>query len=167
MPLDAIFQLASMTKIMTSVGALTLNEEGRLPLMSRLGEYLPAFEKMNVGSVSSAGEITTEPAKPIFIHDLFRHTSGIIYGGRGNTPIHKLYPGGSAVAAAQYTGEEILDKLASLPLLYQPGHRLGLFVRHRCARAGGGEGERQTARRIPQGGGVGQGEDARHHVRGA
>lgn len=31
MPLDAIFQLASMTKIMASVGALALNEEGRLP----------------------------------------------------------------------------------------------------------------------------------------
>ena len=121
MPLDAIFQLASMTKIMTSVGALTLNEQGRLPLKSRLDEYLPAFEKMKVGTVSSAGEITTEPAKPIFIHDLFRHTSGIVYGGRGNTPIHKLYPGGSAGAAVEYTGEEFIAKLASLPLLYQPG----------------------------------------------
>jgi CubicO group peptidase (beta-lactamase class C family) len=121
MPLDAIFQLASMTKIMTSVGALTLNEQGRLPLKSRLGEHLPAFDDMKVGSVSSSGEITTEPAKPIYIHDLFRHTSGIVYGGRGTTPIHKLYPGGSAVAAAQFTGEEFLAKLSSLPLLYQPG----------------------------------------------
>lgn len=121
MPLDAIFQLASMTKIMVSVGALALNEEGRLPLKSPLHQYLPAFAKMNVGVVSSTGEITSEPAKPIFIHDLYRHTSGIIYGGRGATPVHKLYPGGSAGAAAQYTSEEFTTKLASLPLLYQPG----------------------------------------------
>ena len=121
MPLDAIFQLASMTKIMTSVGALTLNEQGRLPLKSSLGEYFPAFADMKLGKVSSSGEITTEPAKPIYIHDLFRHTSGIVYGGRGNTPIHKLYPGGSATAAADFTGEEFLAKLSSLPLLYQPG----------------------------------------------
>lgn len=121
MPLDAIFQLASMTKIMTSVGALTLNEQGRLPLKSQLDEYLPAFENKKVGTATSAGEITTEPAEPIFIHDLFRHTSGIVYGGRGKTPIHKLYPGGSATAAAEYTGEEFIAKLGPLPLLYQPG----------------------------------------------
>jgi CubicO group peptidase (beta-lactamase class C family) len=116
MPLDAIFQLASMTKIMASVGALALNENGRLPLKSRLDEYFPAFAKMTVGA-----EGKTEAARPIFIHDLFRHTSGITYGGRGNTPVHKLYPGGSATAAAQYNGEEFVAKLASLPLLYQPG----------------------------------------------
>src|SRR5262245_33185614 len=46
MPLDAIFQLASMTKPMVSVGGLVLNEDGRLPLKSRLDQYYPQFEKM-------------------------------------------------------------------------------------------------------------------------
>ena len=119
MPLDAIFQLASMTKIMVSVGALALNEQGRLPLKSRLDEYYPAFANMKVGVVSG-DQVALEPAKPIFIHDLFRHTSGFTYGGRGSTAVHKLYPGG-AEAARQYTGEEFLAKLATLPLLYQPG----------------------------------------------
>jgi CubicO group peptidase (beta-lactamase class C family) len=120
MPLDAIFNLASMTKVMTAAGGLTLNEQGRLPLKSPLGEYLPAFAKMNVGVVTS-GELKLEPAKPIYIHDLFRHTSGITYGGRGDTAVHKLYPSGSAPAAAQYASEEFIAKLASVPLLYQPG----------------------------------------------
>lgn len=119
---DTIFQLASMTKIMASVGGLVLNEEGRLPLKSRLDEYFPAFGKMTVGVVSPSGEITQEPQKnPIFIHDLFRHTSGIPYGGRGSTPVHKLWPGGSATAAVQYDGAEFLAKATSLPLLHQPG----------------------------------------------
>ena len=121
MPLDAIFNLASMTKVMTAVGGLTLNEEGRLPLKSRLSEYLRAFTNMNVGTVGTNGEIKLEPASPIYIHDLYRHTSGITYGGRGDSAVHKLYPSGSAPAAAQYSGEEFLAKLGSTPLLYQPG----------------------------------------------
>ncbi len=121
MPLDAVFQLASMTKIMVSVGGLVLNEDGRLPLKSPLAEYFPAFAKMNVGVVSASGETAMQPANPIFIHDLFRHTSGITYGGRGNTAVHKLYPAGSSVAATQYTGDEFIAKLGALPLLHQPG----------------------------------------------
>ena len=121
MPLDAVFQLASMTKILVAAGGLVLNEEGRLPLKSRLDEYLPAFGKMKVGVVSPSGEIGSEPAKPIFIHDLFRHTSGLTYGSRGTTPVHKLYPEGSGAAAAQYSSDEFIAKLTSLPLLYQPG----------------------------------------------
>jgi CubicO group peptidase (beta-lactamase class C family) len=121
MPLDAIFNLASMTKPMAAVAGLTLNEEGRLPLKSRLDEYFPAFGKMNVGVVGAAVDAKPEAAKPIFIHDLYRHTSGLTYGGRGDTPVHKLYPSGSAPAAAQYNADEFLAKLASLPLMYQPG----------------------------------------------
>lgn len=121
MPLDAIFQLASMTKIMASVGALALNEQGRLPLYSRLDEYFPAFAKMNVGVVGANGELTLQPAPPIRIHDLLRHTSGLTYGGRGSTPVHKLYPAGSAAAAVAFSGDEFLGKLATLPLLHAPG----------------------------------------------
>jgi CubicO group peptidase (beta-lactamase class C family) len=121
MPLDAIFNLASMTKPMTAVAGLVLNEEGRLPLKSRLDEYFPAFTKMNVGVVGAAADAKPDVARPIFIHDLYRHTSGLTYGGRGDTPVHKLYPSGSAPAAAQYTSEEFIAKLGSLPLMYQPG----------------------------------------------
>ena len=121
MPLDAVFQLASMTKIMASVGALVLNEQGRLPLNSRLDEYFPAFAKMNVGVVGANGELALQPAPPIRIHDLLRHTSGLTYGGRGSTPVHKLYPAGSAAAAVAYSGDEFIAKLASLPLLHAPG----------------------------------------------
>jgi CubicO group peptidase (beta-lactamase class C family) len=121
MPLDAIFNLASMTKVFTAVGGLTLAEEGRLPLKSRLDEYFPAFANMKVGIVGPNVDAKVESAKPIYIHDLYRHTSGLTYGGRGDTAVHKLYPSGSAPAAAQYNGEEFIAKLTSLPLLYQPG----------------------------------------------
>jgi len=55
------------------------------------------------------------------MQDLMRHTSGLIYGGRGTTAVHKLYPASSSSAARDMTGPEFLDRLSELPLLYQPG----------------------------------------------
>lgn len=121
MPLDAIFQLASMTKVLTSVAGLVLNEAGRLPLKSRLDEYFPAFATMNVGVESAQGVLSLEAARPIFIHDLFRHTSGLTYGARGHTAVHKLYPASSVSAALREPGDEFIARLAALPLLHQPG----------------------------------------------
>ena len=122
MKTDAIFNLASMTKVLAVVTALTLYEEGRLPLKSTLSTYYPQFGSMQVGVVDANGAVKLEPAKqPIFVQDLMRHTTGLTYGARGNTPVHKKYPAGSAGAAFAMTGPEFIDALAKLPLLYQPG----------------------------------------------
>ena len=122
MTTDAIFNLASMTKVMASVGALTFYEEGKLPLKAPISDWFPQFKDMKVGQVDADGKLTTVPAKnPITVQDLMRHTNGLTYGGRGATPIHKFYPAGSAPAAANYTSEEFLNKLAAAPLLYEPG----------------------------------------------
>ena len=119
---DAIFNLASMTKVMAVAGALTYYEEGRLPLKAQLSDWYPQFKNSKVGVVSATGELTTEPAlQPITIQDLMRHTSGLTYGGRGTTPVHKLFPSASAPAAIEMTGPQFMDKLGQLPLLYQPG----------------------------------------------
>ncbi len=119
---DAIFNLASMTKVLTVVSALTLYEEGRLPLKSTLATYYPQFASIQVGVVDASGAVKLEPAKqPIFVQDLMRHTTGLTYGARGNTPVHKMYPASSAIAAYAMTGPEFIDALAKLPLLYQPG----------------------------------------------
>jgi len=122
MPLDAIFSLASMTKPMVAVSALELTEQGRLPLKSRLDEYFPAFgQDKTVGVVSAAADAKPEKAHPIFIQDLFRHTSGIAYGNRGDSPVHRMYPASSAGSSVRYTGDEFIATVAPLPLLYQPG----------------------------------------------
>jgi CubicO group peptidase (beta-lactamase class C family) len=118
---DAIFNLASMTKVLTVVTALTLYEEGRLPLKSTLATYYPQFASMQVG-VIDAGAVRLEPMKqPIFVQDLMRHTAGLSYGGRGSSLIHKMYPASSGSASFAMTGPEFLDALAKLPLYYQPG----------------------------------------------
>jgi CubicO group peptidase (beta-lactamase class C family) len=122
MKIDSIFALASMTKPMVVVGALTLYEEGRLPLKSSLSEYFPQFESIQVGVVDSAGQVRTEPARnPIFIQDLMRHTSGMTYGARGNTPVHTMWPASSSAVAYTMSAPEMMEALSKLPLLYQPG----------------------------------------------
>jgi hypothetical protein len=35
--------------------------------------------------------------------------------------VHKLFPSGSTPASESMTGPEFIEKLASVPLLYQPG----------------------------------------------
>ena len=122
---DAIFSIASMTKPIVAVGALTLLERGQLQIDEPVGTYLPQLSKMQVAVLKSSdggsGFDTVAAQRQITIQDLMRHTSGIIYGGRGATPVHKLYPASSSTAGTGMTGKEFVDKLGSLPLLHQPG----------------------------------------------
>jgi CubicO group peptidase (beta-lactamase class C family) len=123
MTTDTMFQLASMTKPMAAVGALALTEQARLPLQSRLSEYFPGFGTMQVGVPSADGTFTLEPQKrPILIHDLFRHTSGLTYGGRPDrgSPIAAQWPSGTA-ASHMGKASDMAEALTKLPLVYQPG----------------------------------------------
>src|SRR3984885_8814965 len=123
MTTDTIFNIASMTKPMTTVGALMLYEQGKILIDDPLAKYFPKFANMKVAARDANGQPTTDtvPAnRQITIQDLLRHTSGIIYGGRGAPVGHKMYPGGSGDASHDYDGAAFLDKLSTLPLLYQP-----------------------------------------------
>ena len=77
MPKDAIFPIASMTKPLTTVGALMLVEEGRLLLNDPIGEYLPQLGKMSVAVMRPGTAMGTEAARrQPTIQDLMRHTAG-------------------------------------------------------------------------------------------
>ncbi|WP_374447703.1 serine hydrolase domain-containing protein [Stella sp.] len=125
---DTIFAIASMTKPMTSVAMMMLNEEGRLFVSDPIGRYHPALAKMPVAILRTGADgqpaFDTEPAKrAMTLQDLLRHTSGLTYGGRGSTAVHKIYPASSGFSGTNLTSAEFVEKLASVPLLYQPGTR--------------------------------------------
>jgi CubicO group peptidase (beta-lactamase class C family) len=114
MKADDIFRLASMTKPMASVAAMILYEEGKLLLSDPVSKYLPALAKRTIG-------VERVPAqREMTVQDLLRHTSGLPYGSRGDTALHKMYPSGSG-ALRDLTGTEFIDRLAALPLLHHPG----------------------------------------------
>jgi CubicO group peptidase (beta-lactamase class C family) len=92
MPKDAIFNLASMTKVMATVGALTLYEEGKLTLNDPVTNWFEAFKDLQLGQMNPDGTISTRPVnRMITIQDLMRHTNGLTYGARGNTPIRSNF----------------------------------------------------------------------------
>ena len=117
---DAIFRIYSMTKPFTSAVAMMLVEEGRLSLTDPVGRYLPALAKLQVG-VEKDGQLTLVPAeRDITILDLLRHTSGFTYGVFGKSAVKDLYTKGG-VDAIDHTNAGLVDKLATVPLHYQPG----------------------------------------------
>ena len=127
MTTDAIFALASMTKPMAGVAALILLEEGRLALGDPVGRFLPPLGQMRVAVLNDAvtsgqGPVETVPARrQMTVLDLMRHTSGLTYGGRGATAVHRMYPASSNWSADNLSAEQFVERLAGLPLLYQPG----------------------------------------------
>jgi CubicO group peptidase (beta-lactamase class C family) len=119
---DTLFNIASMTKPVVALAALQLHEHGQLLIDDPLSQYFPKFAEMQVAGLDAGGAIVSKtPAKPITLRHLTMHTCGLIYGARGNTALHKLYPAGSGPAAMAMTGGEFLDTLAGLPLMNQPG----------------------------------------------
>jgi CubicO group peptidase (beta-lactamase class C family) len=116
MPRDAIFALASMTKPMVAVATLMLAEQGDLLLNDPIGNYLPELKDMKVATPRGIEPAHRQPT----LQDMLRHTAGVSYGNRGDTPLHKLYES-KLKSAANQSGAEFLQELGKLPLHYQPG----------------------------------------------
>jgi len=117
---DTICRMYSMSKIITSVGALILFEEGRYNLDDPVSKYLPELTEMKVMTGGTAEAPQLEPLKrPITIKHLLTHTSGLIYDFDGNDELHKLYK-----RADLWSGPGLSDfiaKVGKLPLKHQPG----------------------------------------------
>ena len=124
MQTDAIFRIASQSKAIVSVAAMTLVEEGKLLLTDPVGKYLPEFmeTKVAVAREGGTGYDVVKAARPITVRDLLTHTSGFGYGNG---------VGGDLWTAAGQTGYYFADKdetirdsvrrIASLPAHAQPG----------------------------------------------
>ncbi len=126
MPQDAIFSIASMTKPMVSVAIMMLHDEGKLFLSDPVGKYLPPLANMRVATILTGPDgktrVETSPAqRQPTIQDLLRHTAGFLYGGRGTTDVHKLWPTSSSFSSVTYTASEFIAALGQAPLAYQPG----------------------------------------------
>jgi CubicO group peptidase (beta-lactamase class C family) len=107
---DTIFNMASMTKPITSIAIMMLVDEGRLKLDDEVAKYLPNWKDRPVisGFNDADASYQTRPAKrPITIRHLLTHTSGIGYGFSSPT-LTKIMA---------KTMQTELD----LPLLFDPG----------------------------------------------
>lgn len=133
---DSLFRIYSMTKPVTGMAAMLLIGEGRLGLDQPLADILPRFEKMQV-QVTPDGSITDlRPARtPITIRHLLTHTAGLGYTIIQKGPIKTAMEDAGLVAGqvsrlpfpgldrgkAVHSLELFADRLAAVPLVYEPG----------------------------------------------
>ena len=118
---ETVFWLASMTKPVTSVAAMMLVEQGLIELAAPVARYLPDFAGVTVGVLQEDGTLDRHPpGRAPTIHDLLRHTAGIVYGEFGNTPVHQAYLTESLFTTSSSLAE-LVAKIAALPLAHEPG----------------------------------------------
>ncbi len=115
MTTDTIFRIHSMTKPLVSLATLMLAAEGRLHLSQPVADFIPAFARVRV--LVEGCEV--EPVRPPSVHDLLRHTAGLIYERNGG-PVAPLYAAAN-VGALDVDNEGFADRLAAVPLAHQPG----------------------------------------------
>ncbi len=118
---DTIFRAYSMTKPITSAAIMMLYEEGLFQLDDPVADYISAFAHMEVDIPGD--EIRTEPAcRPMTIHHLLTHTSGLTYGFSEESRIGVLYKEHKADFHPRSGSlEELCNRLATLPLVCHPG----------------------------------------------
>ena len=127
---DTIYRVYSMTKPITTVAALMLYEEGRFQLDDPIAKYIPAFAETRVYAGGDADSFETEPlARPITVHDLMTHTSGLTYSFHCEHPVDALYRRrGIDFNANLGPLANLVEATAAQPLVFQPGARWNYSV---------------------------------------
>ena len=113
---DALFRIASMTKPITAMAIMILQEESKLSVNDPVEKYLPEFkgQKLIVGRDGDKVQLG-EPAHPIKIRELLTHTSGL----PGGFPA----PHGDLYFKRQLTLKEAVQLSATQPLDFPPGSK--------------------------------------------
>jgi CubicO group peptidase (beta-lactamase class C family) len=128
---DTIFRIMSMTKPIVGVSILMMMEEGKVRLTDPVSRFIPELrglkvavpdgnrETAPVGATASAPPpFHTVPAeREITVRDLLTHTSGLMSGGISSSQARGVG------AKAGETLAQVLPRLASAPLDFQPGTR--------------------------------------------
>ena len=117
METDALFRIFSMTKPITTVAAMILYEQGAFHLGDPVGKYLPELAEMQL---LIDGELVP-PKIQMTIEQLMTHTAGLTNGWHIEHPVERAYRD----AALQNSKDlnVFIDKLATLPLRFEPGTR--------------------------------------------
>ncbi|MEP5938560.1 MAG: serine hydrolase domain-containing protein [Erythrobacter sp.] len=134
--LDSLYRIYSMNKPVTGMATMMLIEDGLLTLDQPVADILPAFAEMRVLKQADGPlDETVAADKPITIRHLLTHTAGLGYDITSKGPLLDEYrrlgitsgqfsrfpiPGFPPVTSAEGL-EEWSDRLATLPLIAQPG----------------------------------------------
>ncbi|MBX3593682.1 serine hydrolase domain-containing protein [Sphingomonas sp.] len=142
---DSLWRVYSMTKPITGMAAMILIEEGKLKLDQPVGDFIPGFKSMRV-LIEPDKSLASRPAtRPVTVRNLLTHTAGLGYTIITTGPLLKEYerlginPAAVNLAmekeartARPATLKEFADRVATLPLIAEPGtkwsYSIGLDV---------------------------------------
>src|ERR1700733_13223022 len=120
---DTIFRDYSMTKPVTAVAMMILYEEGKWLPSDPISKFIPEFKDLKVlkGLNADGKMILADPDHAPTMRELMTHTAGFTYGFFGDTPVDAMYRDQKVLQSANL--HEMVEKLAKIPLAYQPGTR--------------------------------------------
>jgi len=123
MQLDTIVRIYSMTKPIAGAAMMMLYEEGKWQPGDPIAKHIPEFANLKVFSgVDASGQpILVAPNHPPTMGELMSHNAGFTYGLFGNSPVDKMYQADNPLDAPSL--QAFIDKVATKPLLYQPGEK--------------------------------------------
>lgn len=101
---DALFRLASMTKLITAAAVMRLCEDGKLDIHAPVSTYLPAYGHLKIGVLCADGSVRAAamPPREITLFDLLTHTAGLGADTLGNRE-YDLMPPAEKVSLARAT----------------------------------------------------------------
>jgi CubicO group peptidase (beta-lactamase class C family) len=121
---DSIFRIYSMTKPVTGVAMMMLYEEGKWRLDDPVSRYIPEFARMKVyaGQNQDGSPKLEDARRPMTMRELMTHTAGLGYVLSPNNPVDRMFIDQNVLNPAEPL-QAMIDKMAKLPLLAQPGTR--------------------------------------------
>ena len=128
---DTLWRIYSMTKPLTTLGAMMLYEEGRFDLNDDVGRWIDSLAEPQVYvSGTAAAPVTVPATSPVRVHHLLSHTSGLTYGFNYLHPVDAIYraKGYDFGWAKGADLAQAVDDWCTSPLLFQPGSRWNYSV---------------------------------------
>jgi CubicO group peptidase (beta-lactamase class C family) len=139
---DSLFRIYSMTKPVTGMAAMMLIEDGKLSLDQNIADFIPGFKSPMVLTDPMKSLDARASNVPITVRNLLTHTAGLGYSVITKGPLLDAYfkngivpgqisrrplPGFPDVKNAPSLAE-FADRLATLPLIAEPGTKWSYSV---------------------------------------
>jgi CubicO group peptidase (beta-lactamase class C family) len=121
---DSIFRIYSMTKPVTGVAMMMLYEEGKWQLNDPVSRYIPEFARLKVytGKNDDGTPKLEDARRSMTMRELMTHTAGLGYILNPTNPVDRMIIDGNVLNAGAPL-KDMIDGLAKIPLLAQPGTR--------------------------------------------
>ena len=115
---NQIYRIFSMTKPIVSMACVRLIEKNKLHLNSIAQEFIPSLSSLKV---IRPGGTLERLKRPITVADLLTHTAGFSYSFNIGCQVASFYKEANLLNEPSLSLEDFVDKIATLPLAFQPG----------------------------------------------